>query len=107
MMTSKYDGKGTSVSVTSTSKPGPSSTSVHTAVSVVINLAGNGHSTNGSAGSEMPKRSQKRVRRPDSWKRNIAKAKRAKGEEYTSPFSERCMPRGKLEIHVFVKRNAF
>ena len=70
--------------MTSTSEPGPSSTSVHTAVSVVINLAGNGHSTNGSAGSETPKRSQKRVRRPDSWKRNIAKAKRAKGEEYTS-----------------------
>ena len=68
MMTSKYDGKGTSVSVTSTSEPGPSGTSVHTVVSVVINLAGNDHSTNGSAGSETPKRSQKRVRRRDSWK---------------------------------------
>ena len=28
---------------------------------------------------------QKRVRRAESWKRNVAKVKRAKGEEYISP----------------------
>ena len=60
---------GNSVSMSTTSEPGPSGTSVHTAVSVVINLAGNGHSTHGSAGSETP---WKRVRRADSWRRNVA-----------------------------------
>ena len=58
-------------------------------------MAGNGHSTNGSAGSEMPMRSRKRVRRPDSWRRNVAKKKRAKGEEYTSPLSGKSMPNWK------------
>ena len=38
-----------------------------------------------SSSSSTPTRSKKRVRRPDSWARNVARRKRAKGEEYVSP----------------------
>lgn len=58
---------------------------ISTHVSVAVRLAGNGSSTNGSTGSETPKLSRKRPRRPESWKKNVAKAKRAKGLECVSP----------------------
>ena len=70
--------------------PGPSGLSLHTSVSVTVSLAGNGHSNNGS--SDTPRRPRKRPRRPDTWKRNEAKAKRAKGEEYQSPSTGKTVP---------------
>ena len=60
---------------------GPSGLSIHTTVAVTIESTGNGQSTNGSS-SDTPR---KRQRQPESWKRTVAKTKRAKGEEYTSP----------------------
>ena len=62
---------------------GPSG--LHSVVSDVMRSAGNGHSTNGSSGSLTPKQPRKRLRRQDSWKRNVTKAKRAKGNPYVSP----------------------
>ena len=43
----------------------------------------NGTSSNGS--SDTPLRPRKRLRRPETWKKVAAKAKRARGEEYVSP----------------------
>ena len=37
-----------------------------------------------SSSSSMPIRPHKRLRKPELWKRNVAKAKRAKGEAYVS-----------------------
>ena len=56
--------------------------------------AGGGHSSNGtgSSGSVTPFRPRKRQRRPETCKRNVAKAKRAKGEEYISPSTGRVVP---------------
>jgi hypothetical protein len=72
------------------SVPGPSGLCLHASVSVTVSLAGNGRSSNGS--SDTPKRPKKRPRQPESWKRNVAKAKRAKGEEYTSPSTGKTIP---------------
>ena len=56
---------------------------VHEIVKKAITEAGNGSSTNGS---DTPfRKGRKRVRRPETWKKNVAKVKRAKGEEYISP----------------------
>ena len=60
------------------SLPGPSSSSgpglrCHVATSLAIREAGNG-STNGS--SDTPGRPKKRKRRPETWKKNVAKVKR-------------------------------
>ena len=38
---------------------------------------------------------------------NIAKAKRAKGEEYTSPFSGKCMPSRKIGDPCTCKKKCF
>ena len=65
-------------------RAGPSGLSIHASVALTIECTGNGHSTNGSS-SDTPKRPRKRARRPDTWKREVAKAKRARGEEYVSP----------------------
>jgi len=47
-----------------------------------------GTQTNGTSGSETPKRtSKKRKRKPETWGRNVAKTKRAKGLAYVSPCS--------------------
>ena len=72
------------------SAPGPSGLCLHASVSVSVSLAGNGRSSNGS--SDTPIRPKKRPRRPETWKRNQAKAKRAKGEEYTSPSTGKTNP---------------
>ena len=64
-------------------RPGPSGLSIHATVAITIECAGNGRSSNGS--SETPQRPRKRPRRPEAWKRTVAKAKRAQGEEYVSP----------------------
>ena len=71
---------------------GPSRVSIHTRVAVAISSAGNGSSTNGSSGSETPKRARKRPRRPETWKKNVAKTKRAKGEQYVSPSTGKIVP---------------
>ena len=71
---------------------GPSGLSIHATVSIAVDLAGNGHSTNGSNGSQTPKRPKKRPRRPDTWKKNVAKNKRAKGESYVSPSTGKTVP---------------
>ena len=69
------------------SLPGPSSSSgpgsrCHVATSLAIREAGNG-STNGS--SDTPARPKKRKRKPETWKKNVAKVKRVRGEVYISP----------------------
>jgi hypothetical protein len=52
--------------------------------SSTIAAAGGGESTsNGS--DNTPKRPRKCPRHSEAWKRNVAKAKRAKGETYISP----------------------
>lgn len=63
---------------------GPSGLNVHTSVCVAVSLAGNGDSTNGSNGTPT-KPGRKRMRRPQQWKRHVAKLKRTRGEEYVSP----------------------
>ena len=65
-------------------RPGPSGLSIHATVAVTVHCTGNGHSSNGSL-SDTPKRPRKRSRRPKTWQRAAAKAKRARGEEYVSP----------------------
>ena len=40
-----------------------------------------------SSSSSTPARPKKRLLRPEAWKRNVARAKRARGETYTSPSS--------------------
>ena len=62
---------------------GPSGLCIEPTVALTLRSAGNGESTNGS--SDTPVRPRKRQRRPETWKRAVAKSKRAKGEEYTSP----------------------
>ncbi|CAI8043115.1 hypothetical protein GBAR_LOCUS23922 [Geodia barretti] len=62
---------------------GPSGLCIEATVALTLRSAGNGESTNGS--SDTPVRPRKRQRRPETWKRAVAKSKRAKGEEYTSP----------------------
>lgn len=65
--------------------PGPSRAPfprVHEVASMAVRAAANG-SSNGS--SDTPGRPRKRPRRPETWKKNAAKLKRAKGERYTSP----------------------
>ena len=49
----------------------------------LLDIAGNSHSTNGSYDS-MPKKPRKRPQQPEKWKRNVAKNKWAKDEEYIS-----------------------
>ena len=65
------------------SNPGTSGLCIQANVVVTLRVAGNGDSTNGS--SDTPHRPRKRIRHPESWKKNAAKAKRAKGEAYISP----------------------
>ena len=65
-------------------RPGPSGVSIHATVAVTIRCTGNGHSSNGSS-SDTPKRPRKRPRRPETWKCEVAKSTRARGEEYVSP----------------------
>ena len=69
-------------------RPGPSGLSIHATVVLSLECTGNGHSTNGSS-SDTPKRPRKRARRPETWKREAAKVKRARGEEYVSPSTGR------------------
>ena len=64
--------------------PSPSGLSIHPTVALTIECTGNCHSTNGSS-SDTPKPPRKRARRPETWKRAVAKAKWARGEEYLSP----------------------
>ena len=71
---------------------GPSGVSIQAAITLTVDLAGNGHSTNGSSGSTTPARSHKRPRRPEQWKKNVAKFKRARGEKYVSPSSGKTVP---------------
>ena len=77
-----------------TSVPGPSGiqpvVGVHEAAARAVAGAGGRSSTNGS--SDTPVRPKKRPRRPDRWKKNVAKLKRVRGEEYISPSSGRVVP---------------
>ena len=74
------------------SEPGPSGgpSRAHRLASLAIRDAGNGSSSNGS--SDTPSRPRKRPRRPETWARNVAKAKRAKGEVYVSPTTGSVVP---------------
>lgn len=68
-------------------EPGPSALQVDELVSHAVQAAGNGSSTNGS--SETPARPRKR---PETWKRSVAKVKRARGEPYISPSTGKEVP---------------
>ena len=63
---------------------------LHTVTSSAIQEAGGESTTNGS--SDTPKRPKKHPRRPEHWARNVAKAKRAKGEAYVSPSTGKEVP---------------
>ena len=66
-------------------------TGVHETASKAVGEAQN--SSSSINGSDTPfRKCWKRVRRPESWKRNVAKAKRAKGEEYVSPSTGEVVP---------------
>ena len=56
---------------------------------LLLTLQGMAH-TNGSSGSQTPKRPNKRPRRPDMWKKNVAKTKRAKGESCLALNGQNC-----------------
>ena len=73
-----------------TTIPGPSGLCIEATVAITLRDAGNGHSTNGS--SDTPARPRKRPRRPDTWRQAVAKTKRAKGEQYTSPSTGAVIP---------------
>ena len=62
---------------------------LHGTTSATVTETGGGSSTNGS---ETPIRPRKRTRNPESWKKNVAKAKRAKGEECVSPTTGKTIP---------------
>ena len=68
-------------------RPGPSGLSIQATVALTVHYTGNGQSTGSS--SDTPSRPRKRPRRPHTWKRVVAKAKRARGEEYVSPSTEK------------------
>ena len=57
---------------------GPSGLCIEATVALTLRSAENGS-------TDTPRRPRKRPRKPETWTRAIAKAKRAKGEEYTSP----------------------
>ena len=86
---------------------GPSHVSIHTTVAVTVRETGNGSSTNGSSGSETPKRPRKRPRRPETWARNQARAKRAKGEQYQSPSTGKVVHARKVGVACKCKRACF
>ena len=66
-------------------------TGVHETVSKAVGEAQNGSSS--TNGYDTPfRKCRKRVRRPELWKRNVAKVKRAKGEEYVSPSTGEVVP---------------
>ena len=67
---------------------GVSESRLHGATSAVVTETGGGSSTNGR---ETPSTPRKRIRNPESWK-NVAKAKRARGEEYMSPTTGKTIP---------------
>lgn len=71
------------------SDPGPSGLRIEANIAVTLRATGNGNSTNGS--SNTPHR-RKWPRNPENWKKSVAKAKRAKGEEYTSPCTGMIVP---------------
>ena len=75
----------------SSSSPSKAVTGIHAVSSSAIVAAGGGGSTtNGS--SDTPIRPRKRPRRTENWKKNVAKAKRAKGEAYVSPSTGSLVP---------------
>ena len=77
----------------------------HVATSAAIREAGNGSATNGS--SDTPARPRKRLRKPETWKKNVAKVKRARGEAYVSPCSGREIEARKTGPPCQCKRHCF
>ena len=75
-------------------------------VNPYLQAGGNGQSTNGSS-SDTPRRPRKRQRQPESWKRTVAKTKRAKGEEYTSPSTGKTVQARKTGPDCKCKRKCF
>ena len=84
---------------------GPSGLCIEATVSLTLRSAGNGDSTNGS--SDTPARPRKRPRKPESWKRTVAKNKRARGEEYNSPSTGITVAARKTGPDCGCKRNCF
>ena len=64
----------------------------HDVAYTAIMEAGGGQSSNGGSSNGTPFRPRKRPRRPETWKRNVAKWKRVKGEEYVSPTTGIVVP---------------
>ena len=62
---------------------------LHQLASAAVQDAGN-RSSNGS--SNTPARPKKRPRHQETWKKNMAKTKRAKGEAYALPASGKVVP---------------
>lgn len=89
----------------SSSSPEVQSQDLHAVTSSAIAAAGGGESTNGS--SDTPRRPRKRPRRPENWRKNVAKAKRAKGEAYVSPTSGKLVPARKTGPACKCKRKCY
>ena len=63
--------------------------------------------TGSSSSSTTPLRPRKRKRRPETWKRNVAKVKRAKGEEYISPTTGKLIEGAKQGLPCTCQRKCF
>ena len=79
---------------------------LHTVTSSALQAAGGGESTS-NGGSDIPRRPKKRPRRPESWRKNVAKAKRAKGEAYVSPSTGREVPARETEPPCKCRRKCY
>lgn len=86
-----------------TSQAGRSGVSVHASLSLAVSVTGNGSSTNGS--SPNPQSPKKRPRRPEVWKRNVAKLKDKKARSTFHPQRVKPFSPAALGVHTPV-RNA-
>ena len=55
----------------------------------------------------IPLDQRKRLSKPETWKRNVAKAKRSKGEEYVSPSTGKTVPSRSMGEPCKCKRKCF
>ena len=77
---------GTVAMATADQPPGPSRLCIEATVALTLRTAGNGSSSNGLSNTT-PQRPRKLPRNLNLWKRAVAKAKRKRGEQYTSPVT--------------------
>ena len=96
----------TAVMATPNELPGPSGLCIEATVALTLRTVGNGSSSNGSSDTT-PRRPRKRPRNPDSWKRAVAKAKRNRGEQYTSPTTGKVVEARKTGPDCLCRRRCF